>query len=81
MPPAPLTTEDLRTSWVWKHRWLALLIGSCLTASTGSIGYFIPITFPFNTLLGVVFIASVLLLVRLLQLYHAPKRLKEEAGI
>ena len=79
-----LTSEELRTSWVWKHRWPTLLV--CLVALilSGVVGILGPsrpdlgFVALFYIPLGVVDVASVFTLLRLAQLYYAPKSWKDE---
>jgi hypothetical protein len=80
-----LTSEELRTSWVWKHRWPTFLVCllvlvlsgvvSALGPSRPGLGFFALFYMP----LGIVDVASIFVLVRLAQLYYAPKRWKDEA--
>ena len=80
-----LTSEELRTSWVWKHRWptfLVCLVVLILSGVLGALGPSRPelgFVALFYIPLGVVDVASVLILVRLAQLYYVPKRWKDEA--
>jgi len=73
----PLTTEELRTSWVWKHKRLTLLICLLIWVVSGFIGYLLPslLFFP----LAFVNLVPIFLLLRLAGLYNAPKRLRDEA--
>jgi hypothetical protein len=75
-----LTSEELRTSWIWKNRWPTFLISLLVLILSGFAGSLVPPLSPtVYILLAVVDIASIFVLVRLAQLYHAPKRLKGEA--
>ncbi len=71
-----LTSEELRTSWVWKHKRLALLVCLLIWVVSGFVGYslpsllFVPLAF--------VNMVPIFLLLRLAQLYHAPKNWKEQ---
>jgi apolipoprotein N-acyltransferase len=72
-----LTSEELRTSWVWNHKWQTLAICMLVWILSGFTGYLVPslIFFP----LAFVNVVPLFLLLRLAQLYNAPKRLKDEA--
>ncbi len=72
-----MTLEELQTSWVWRHKRQILLICLLVWVLSGFIGYLVPslVFFP----LAFVNLVPIFLLLRLAQLYHAPKRWKEEA--
>ncbi len=71
-----LTTEELRTSWIWKHKWQTLLVCLLVWILSGSIGYLAPsLVWP----LAFVNIIPVFVLVRLAQLYYAPNGMKNTA--
>ena len=75
-----LTSEELQASWVWKHRWpvfLVCLLVLVLRGIMSSVGP--PMPSLFYIPLGLVNVVAVLVIVRLAQLYYAPKRLKSEA--
>ena len=80
-----LTTEEWRTTWVWKHRWptfLVCLLALILSGVVGTLGPSRPdlgFVALFYIPLVVVDVASIFVLVRLAQLYYAPKRWKDES--
>ena len=74
-----LTPEELRASRAWKHRWPTLLACLLVLAFSGFMGYLIPPPSLFYIPLALVDVATIFVLLRLMQLYHAPKHWKSGA--
>lgn len=72
-----LSSEELRTSYVWKHRRLTLLVCLLIWVVSGFVGYFRPslIFVP----LAFVNMVPIFLLLRLVQLYRAPRSWKQQS--
>lgn len=75
-----LTTDELRNSWLWRHKRSAVIACLAYLAVSGIFTRFLVGTF---WVIPVSFgnLVPVFVLLRLLQLYHAPRLMKAEANL
>ncbi len=74
-----LAPGELRDSRVWRHRWSTLLVSLLVLACSAIVGYSVSLPALLYIPLALVDITSTFFLLRLTQLYHAPKSWKGEA--
>jgi hypothetical protein len=76
-----LASEELHESRLWKHRWTAFLVCLFVLALGGLVASLRVRPYALYIPLGLAEIISALVLLRLMQLYYAPKEMKSETAI